>query len=88
MNPPDSQKAMAMSHLHAERKITDLKGRILRFEGPHTSTQIAIEDGCDRGAWTHGISLAKAEKAAGNVRTFVSIVAPSPSIATAPRGKG
>ena len=40
------------------------------------------------GLETHGISLAKAEKAAGNVKTFVIIVAPSPSIATAPRGKG
>lgn len=37
---------------------------------------------------TYGISLAKAEKAAGNVRTLVIIEAPRPSIATAPRGRG
>ena len=37
---------------------------------------------------THGISLAKALKAAPNVRVFVSMVAPNPSIATAPKGRG
>ena len=37
---------------------------------------------------THGISLAKAEKAAENVRVLVTIVAPKPSMATAPSGSG
>mmetsp|Transcript_20254 Transcript_20254/g.56152 ORF Transcript_20254/g.56152 Transcript_20254/m.56152 type:complete len:207 (-) Transcript_20254:45-665(-) len=49
MNPPESQKAMAISH---------------------------------------GISLAKALKAAAKVMVLVSIAAPRPSIATAPRGRG
>mmetsp|Transcript_3473 Transcript_3473/g.8636 ORF Transcript_3473/g.8636 Transcript_3473/m.8636 type:complete len:210 (+) Transcript_3473:1311-1940(+) len=39
-------------------------------------------------AISHGISLEKAEKACANVKVLVSIVAPSPTIATAPRGNG
>ena len=37
---------------------------------------------------THGISLAKALKAAAKVRVLVSMAAPRPSMATAPRGRG
>lgn len=36
----------------------------------------------------HGISLAKAENAAAKVSVLVSIVAPRPSMATAPSGSG
>lgn len=49
MNPPDSQKAMAINQ---------------------------------------GISLAKALNAAAKVRVLVIMVAPRPSMATAPRGRG
>ena len=37
---------------------------------------------------THGISLEKALKASAKVSTLVSMAAPMPSIATAPRGSG
>lgn len=37
---------------------------------------------------TYGISLENALKAAPNVRVLVSMVAPRPSMATAPRGRG
>ena len=40
------------------------------------------------GGEPHGISLENAEKAAEKVSVFVSIVAPKPSMATAPRGRG
>jgi len=37
---------------------------------------------------SYGISLEKALKAAAKVKVLVSIVAPRPNIATAPKGKG
>mmetsp|Transcript_31658 Transcript_31658/g.57526 ORF Transcript_31658/g.57526 Transcript_31658/m.57526 type:complete len:210 (-) Transcript_31658:28-657(-) len=39
-------------------------------------------------AMSQGISLAKALKASGKVRTLVSMAAPRPRTATAPRGRG
>lgn len=41
-----------------------------------------------QGSGAHGISFVKALKAALKVRVLVSMVAPRPSMATAPRGNG
>lgn len=75
INPPDSQNAMAMSHLHFSSTQP-----CPAIDFPQRSTRRLLA--------TYGISLANALKAAPKVRTFVSMVAPNPSTATAPRGRG
>ncbi len=77
MKPPDSQKAMAINHL------SGAKTRSLADCRQHLRCQIALSH-----IDSYGISLEKALKAAAKVRVLVSIVAPSPIIATAPKGSG
>lgn len=55
-------------------------------KAPHGGHAVTGRSGISGAA--HGISLANAENAAANVSVLVSIVAPRPSIATAPSGSG
>jgi hypothetical protein len=89
MKPLDSQKAMAISHLH---KADGLR----QFPTGLTGTAPSLPDQqqnrmhghAHSHSDTHGISVEKALKAWGKVSVLVSIAAPRPRKATAPSGSG
>ena len=77
MKPPDSQNAMAINHLSRAKTMSLSR---LQAASEVSNCLVSIN--------SYGISLEKALKAAAKVRVLVSIVAPSPIIATAPKGNG
>lgn len=75
MKPPESQKAMAISHLNKKIQV-------------YLCVILAAYKCKDGTIPTYGISLENALKACAKVRVLVSMVAASPIIATAPSGSG
>lgn len=99
MNPPASQNAMAISHLHqlAVRYDSELGQLYLTIEtnpcslGIHSHPVLLMKEHTVYQTVTegaHGIWDEKALKACAKVSVFVIIAAPRPSMATAPRGSG